>query len=62
MELIPGSQEYVDKKTFTWDIEEFNESQMSIKLEFDNKLYISNDDLIDQMKISFNNTDIYMKP
>ena len=41
VELIPGSQEYAENKTFTWEIEESDESQLSITLSFDNILYIS---------------------
>ena len=52
----------LDKKAFNWTIDVINEFQMFLSFNFENPLYISQDDLIDTVKISFWNTNLYMFP
>ena len=60
--MIPGSSLNLDKKAFNWTIDVINELQILITFHFENPLYISQDDLIDTVKISFWNTNLYMFP
>ena len=52
----------MDKKKFTWLLEVIDEKMIKIVFKFENPIYISQDDLIDTVKISFQNTNLYMKP
>ena len=61
--FVPGSSENLDKKTnFTWDVTAFNGKEISINFYFANPLYISVDSLIDVIKISFHNTNLFLNP
>ena len=60
--MIPGSAEYLDKKTFNWTLSELDEEKIEIRLIFDNPTYISAGDYEDIVKISFFNTPLYLVP
>ena len=62
VQMIPGSSRNLDKKSFNWTIDVINEYEILISFKFDNPLYISQDDLIDTVRISFWNTNLYMFP
>ena len=60
--MIPGSSENLEKKAFNWTIDVINEFQVLLSFKFEHPVYISMDDLIDTVKISFWNTNLYMFP
>ena len=41
MELIPGSDNHLNKKTFDWTINEYNENALKFHVEFDHPEYMS---------------------
>ena len=55
MELIPGSENDIDKKAFTWSLLRFDSKILQIAVNFENPKYISME-AIDYMKVIFNNT------
>ena len=61
MELIPGMDTYLDKKSFRWDLIDFGTEELAIGITFDHPEFISCDK-IDSMKIIFSNNDLYIVP
>ena len=61
MELIPGTDAYLDKKGFRWDLATYDSGKLAISISFEHPEFISCDK-IDSMKIKFSNSDLYMKP
>ena len=55
MELVPGSENDIDKKEFTWSLLRFDQQVLQIAVNFEYPEYISME-AIDYMKIIFNNT------
>ena len=41
IQMIPGSALNLDKKTFNWTVEAFDEEHLRLKFKFDNPLFIS---------------------
>lgn len=60
MELIPGNEDNLDKKQFTWKLLNFDQKNMEIKIDFENPEYISFEDK-DLMQISFFNTIAWLR-
>ena len=61
LELIPGTDTYLDKKGFRWDLAYFGSDAWTISITFEHPEFISCDK-IDSMKIKFNNTALYLQP
>ena len=61
MELIPGDENYLDKKTFEWELSGYSEKEMSFKFKFAHPLFISVGAL-DTIKITFYNTEVWISP
>ena len=60
-ELIPGDDNYLDKKSFVWSLFVFDENMLGIEFKFDYPEYISVDQL-DSMKITYFQTDTWISP
>jgi chromosome segregation ATPase len=58
--MVSGKGETLQNKTFTWQIEEFQETYMQIGISFENPSIISQDDLKDIALVSFYNTKAYL--
>ena len=41
VEMIPGSARDLEKKTFTWAVDEIQDSQVNLDFWFENPIYIS---------------------
>lgn len=54
-ELIPSSENYLDKKTYSWEIVAFKETSIEMKFTYDHPEYISFGSP-DTMKITYSNT------
>ena len=61
MELVPGDDNYLDKKTFSWELSALNEKEIGLKFKFDHPIYISAG-VLDTMKITFYNTKVWISP
>ena len=61
MELVPGTDTNLDKKTFEWKLEELNGSQIALSMTFDNPEYISMD-ATDSIKVSFSKSEYFVQP
>lgn len=61
VELVPGDDNYLDKKTFTWKLYEYDGTKVGFTFDFDHPEYVSVGAL-DTMKITFFNTDIWLSP
>ena len=61
MELVPGSDLYLDKKGFSWELTGQNEYGFSFSVRFENPKYISVGSF-DSIKIQFFNTEEYLQP
>ena len=57
--LVPGNDNYLDKKGFKWSIYTYEEVKLGLKFTFEFPEYISVGE-VDTMKIEFNNTAIYV--
>ena len=60
-ELVPANDLYLDKKGFTWELTGYSEDSLTFQFNFDHPKYISVGGT-DTMKITFKNTEAYMKP
>ena len=58
-ELVPGTENYLDKKSYTWKVVEYKSNKVRIAFEFLHPEYISVGEL-DTMKVTFNNTDAWL--
>ena len=61
VELIPGSESNIDKKEFSWRLEEFSDKNIALDFEFENPDYISFD-AVDKAKVIFSKTNYFMQP
>ena len=63
IELVPGSENYLDLKAFAWAIE-VAEGDKSIKLrvKFDSPSHISIGEQPDSLLVNFRNAELWMKP
>ena len=61
LELIPGNLMNVELKQYDWKLITFSETNLDIKIVFDNPTVISFD-TPDNILITFMNTHTYMKP
>lgn len=59
--LVPGNENYSDKKGFTWELAIYEESKLGLRFIFEHPAYISVGD-IDTMKVEFNNTEKFVPP
>ena len=59
MELVPGTDTNLDKKTFEWKLEKLNGSKLALSMTFDNPEYISMD-ATDSIKVSFAKSDYFI--
>ena len=41
VELVPGDDNYLEKKTFSWELYSYDETKVGFKFVFDNPEYIS---------------------
>ena len=63
MDLIPGTNHNINKKSYKWKIHEYSEWKMSVDLYFDNPEQVSTDEENpDVLKVTFKNTELYLKP
>jgi hypothetical protein len=62
VDLVPGTQQDLDKKAFNWTVSEMSGSQISFDFSFENPEYISMGDRADYMNVKFHNTDVYLVP
>ena len=60
--FVPGPSQYLDKKSAKWNITTIDEFGMSVKLFFENPVYVARDELLDLIKVSYHNTEFYMDP
>ena len=62
-EIIPGNDysEYIEKKTYSWQLQELDSDSLSIKFSFDYPEFISFGEA-DTMKIQLFNTDSWLIP
>mgnify|MGYP000344822846 FL=1 len=60
-QLIPGTDNYLDKKTYQWSVESFGGSKFQLKFKYDFPEYISVGQP-DTMKITFNHSDTWIVP
>ena len=60
--FVPGSENLIEMKTANWNITQISQTGMSIQLTFKSPIHISKDDLVDQLRISFHNTQYYLNP
>ena len=58
-ELVPGTENYLDKKNYTWKVVEYKSNKIRIAFKFDHPEFISVEEL-DTMKVTFNNTDAWL--
>ena len=61
IELIPGSENYIEKKQFSWEIIKHGENQIEIQFKYENPVFISAG-VIDSMKITYENTGAWVIP
>ena len=59
MELVPGTDTNLDKKTFEWNLEELSGSYLTLSMTFDNPEYISMD-ATDSIIVSFAKSDYFI--
>ena len=59
MQLVPGSDEDLELKTFDWILETFTQEELSIKLKFDHHEHISRG-FVDVMHVEFYNTGAFL--
>ena len=62
VDLIPGTQQDLDKKDFKWTVSELNGDKIAFDFTFENPEYISMGDRADFMNVKFYNTDVYLVP
>ena len=62
MELIPYGPNHLDKKTFTWTLASLDLSLMEFKFSYDSPMFISQESEPDKMKITFENTQLFLIP
>ena len=60
-ELVPGIDNYLDKKGFSWEVVSYNDIKIGLKFTYDHPEYISVGKP-DTMKISFYNTEAWVVP
>jgi len=58
---VPGSENYIDKKTYKWEIVTYNDNELMMKFTYDYPEYISVGQP-DTMKITFSNTEAWIVP
>ena len=58
---MPGTENNLEKKEFTWSLVRFDSEELEISIYFENPTYISME-AYDYLKISFSNTSIVMSP
>ena len=61
VELVPGNENYLDKKTYTWSLFNYDETKIGLKFDFDFPAFISAGGQLDTMKITFSNTKIWIR-
>ena len=61
MELIPASDNYLDKKEFTWDVISYDSGGLGFKLNFKHPKYISTNGY-DTLKVTFKQAFEYINP
>ena len=59
--LVPANDLYHDKKGFIWSLKSYDDTHMSLKVDFKHPNYISVGGS-DTLKITYSNTDKYFKP
>lgn len=62
VELVPGDDNYLDKKNFTWSLSVYDETTVGLKFDFDFPAFISAGGKLDTMKITFFNTKVWISP
>ena len=60
-ELVPGTENNLDKKEFTWKLVKYSKSEVQLQFNFKFPEFISVDK-VDTMKITFNNADNWVSP
>ena len=55
MELVPGDDNYLSKKTFDWQVKLYDKNSMQFKVTFDHPEYVSSNSKIDTLKLKFAN-------
>ena len=60
--MIPADELSIEKKGFTWDLEEFSSTKMGIQIYFENPSFISAGSRPDKLTVSFYNTTKYLEP
>ena len=53
VELVPGDENYLDKKTYTWSLFKYDETNIGLKFDFDFPSFISAGGQLDTLKIKF---------
>ena len=59
--LVPGNENYIDKKGFTWELAVYEKTKLGFRFIFEHPEYISIGDL-DTMKIEFNKGEVFVPP
>ena len=59
--LVPANDMYLDKKGFKWQLNEYNQDSLALKLKSDHPKYISVFG-IDVLKVTFTKTDEFLAP
>ena len=62
MELVPGSDFHLDKKSFDWILENYDETSLKFLVKFDHPEYMSIYGSIDTLKIKFSHNRTWMMP
>ena len=60
--LIPDGDSEIEKKIFRWTTDQCDAGSFKLKFDFSHPEYISFSGSADKISISFNNTDVWMKP
>ena len=60
-ELVPGTENNLDKKKYEWKVVEYESKKVRIAFTFENPEFISVEEF-DTMKVTFNNTESWLEP
>ena len=60
--LIPDRDSEIENKSFKWTTDQCDASSFKFKFDFAQPEYISFSSSADKIRISFNNTELWMKP
>ena len=62
IELIPYGANHLDKKTFSWTLASVDFTEMEFIFTYDHPMYISQEEEADKMKVTFENTQLFLVP